>query len=388
MLEPRRADHRRRNPAARRAPRSTYRKVRDRASYAFALVSVAAELDVDDGTVARRPRRARRRGPQAVARPRRRAGAARRTGDRATCSARPPTPNWRPRNRCRATSSRSSWPARTIVAALRDLTRGTDDDRQQPPRSIGAPLDRVDGPPRSPAPRPTPTSTTSTTRRTCTRCRPRSRAGPSRSIDTAAAGARRRGRGAHRLDAPRLRERPTASSRPADTEVHYRGQSIGAVIAESPKPPGRQRHWPRVVVRRATPTTAEFRGRPPAVLRNPSKVNGGFPTLDRRATSTPRWRGGRRRHRRQRRTPPREHNNPMEPHAVVAPLGRRGPQLTLYDSTQGVHAVARRWRRRSGCDRAGARRRAERRRRVRVQGRAARAQRARRHGRAACPGGP
>jgi xanthine dehydrogenase YagS FAD-binding subunit len=33
------------------ARRSTYRKVRDRASYAFALVSVAAALDVQDGTV-------------------------------------------------------------------------------------------------------------------------------------------------------------------------------------------------------------------------------------------------------------------------------------------------------------------------------------------------
>ncbi|SEH48186.1 xanthine dehydrogenase YagS FAD-binding subunit [Mycolicibacterium rutilum] len=33
--------------------RSTYRKVRDRASYAFALTSVAAELVVDDGTVAK-----------------------------------------------------------------------------------------------------------------------------------------------------------------------------------------------------------------------------------------------------------------------------------------------------------------------------------------------
>ncbi|RCW44491.1 xanthine dehydrogenase YagS FAD-binding subunit [Halopolyspora algeriensis] len=33
------------------ATRSTYRKVRDRASYAFALVSVAAALDVADGTV-------------------------------------------------------------------------------------------------------------------------------------------------------------------------------------------------------------------------------------------------------------------------------------------------------------------------------------------------
>lgn len=33
------------------AVRSTYRKVRDRASYAFALVSVAAALDLDNGTV-------------------------------------------------------------------------------------------------------------------------------------------------------------------------------------------------------------------------------------------------------------------------------------------------------------------------------------------------
>ncbi len=38
-------------PALPFAARSTYRKVRDRASYAFALVSVAAALDVDGGTV-------------------------------------------------------------------------------------------------------------------------------------------------------------------------------------------------------------------------------------------------------------------------------------------------------------------------------------------------
>ncbi|OEV02785.1 FAD binding domain-containing protein [Streptomyces oceani] len=38
-------------PARRFAARSTYRKVRDRASYAFALVSVAAALDLDDGVV-------------------------------------------------------------------------------------------------------------------------------------------------------------------------------------------------------------------------------------------------------------------------------------------------------------------------------------------------
>ncbi|MBM7117252.1 FAD binding domain-containing protein [Archangium primigenium] len=38
-------------PALAFAARSTYRKVRDRASYAFALVSVAAALDVENGTV-------------------------------------------------------------------------------------------------------------------------------------------------------------------------------------------------------------------------------------------------------------------------------------------------------------------------------------------------
>ncbi|WP_158787419.1 xanthine dehydrogenase family protein subunit M [Granulicella sp. L46] len=38
-------------PALSFAQRSTYRKVRDRASYAFALVSVAAAMEVDDGVV-------------------------------------------------------------------------------------------------------------------------------------------------------------------------------------------------------------------------------------------------------------------------------------------------------------------------------------------------
>ena len=39
-------------PALPPAARSTYRKVRDRSSYAFALVSVAAVLDVEDGQIA------------------------------------------------------------------------------------------------------------------------------------------------------------------------------------------------------------------------------------------------------------------------------------------------------------------------------------------------
>jgi len=39
-------------PALPSAARSTYRKVRDRSSYAFALVSVAAVLDIEDGQIA------------------------------------------------------------------------------------------------------------------------------------------------------------------------------------------------------------------------------------------------------------------------------------------------------------------------------------------------
>ncbi len=76
-LRARRADHRGRPCPSRSAARSIYRKVRDRASYAFALVSVAA----DRAAGRQRPRRAGRRRAQAVARRSRRSrAAARRQG--------------------------------------------------------------------------------------------------------------------------------------------------------------------------------------------------------------------------------------------------------------------------------------------------------------------
>ena len=66
-------------PATPFAARSTYRKVRDRASYAFALVSVAAAIEVEDGTVrdvrlalggvAHKPWRARKAEAALVGRP-------------------------------------------------------------------------------------------------------------------------------------------------------------------------------------------------------------------------------------------------------------------------------------------------------------------------------
>ncbi len=81
-----------------------YRKVRDRASYAFALVSVAADR------AARRhgPRRARRRRAQAVARRGRRGGAAaRRQGGRATAARRRAGRRTTTRSSCRWSSARS-----------------------------------------------------------------------------------------------------------------------------------------------------------------------------------------------------------------------------------------------------------------------------------------
>ena len=88
----RRADHRgragRSRPGSPRARR--YRKVRDRASFAFAVVSVAAALDVERRRGPRLPDRARRRRPRAVARrgaPRTRCAAGPRRAERFAAAA-------------------------------------------------------------------------------------------------------------------------------------------------------------------------------------------------------------------------------------------------------------------------------------------------------------
>ena len=93
------------------AARSSYRKVRDRASYAFALVSVAAGLEMEGGHDQGRAHRARRRGAQAVARQsarKRRFGAVRR---RRPPSAKRPKRSSLRRNPCATIPSRSSSPS-------------------------------------------------------------------------------------------------------------------------------------------------------------------------------------------------------------------------------------------------------------------------------------
>ena len=105
-------------PAA-AAGRSAYRKVRERASFAFALVSVAALLDIaGDGTVrtcqlalggvAHVPWRAYTAERALAGTPRR----------RFRVRARRPTRSWRRPGRCPATPTRWRWPATSSLADL------------------------------------------------------------------------------------------------------------------------------------------------------------------------------------------------------------------------------------------------------------------------------
>lgn len=121
-------------------------------------------------------------------------------------------------------------------------------------------------------------------------------------------------------------------------EVSYRGQPIGAVIAETPEI---ARHAASLVTigydEQAHDTT--FRAdHPDAYV--PEEVNGGYsptsldgnPDAVLAAASSElivdQWY-----------STPEEHNNPMEPHTVVAVWDPGAPMLTLYDSTQSPHGV-------------------------------------------------
>jgi xanthine dehydrogenase YagR molybdenum-binding subunit len=117
-------------------------------------------------------------------------------------------------------------------------------------------------------------------------------------------------------------------------EIHFRGQFVGVVIAETPE----------VALQAAERVEVKYApSRHDAVLRAdrddlyaPKVVNAGYPTdtddgdaqaafaaADVKVDATY--------------STPMEHNHPMEPHATVALW--EPPRLTLYDSTQSVHSV-------------------------------------------------
>ncbi len=125
-------------------------------------------------------------------------------------------------------------------------------------------------------------------------------------------------------------------------EIAFRGQLIGAVVAETPET---ARHAASLVgvEYEQQPHDTELRADRPDLYR-PDQVNPVFPTdseegdveaaLAAAAVTLD-----------QTYSTPMEHNNPMEPHTCVsvwddAGTGADGgPRLTQYDSTQGAHAV-------------------------------------------------
>ena len=189
----RRPDHRRRARRRARPARSTYRKVRDRASFAFAVVSVAARARRStDGTVARRAGSRSAASPTSRgARDARRGGAARRPGRRAErVRARRPRPSSpQAAARCATTPSRCRWPATLIVDADALAGAGRDDgiaDHRAPSARRSR---RVDGPREGHGPgAATPSSTpVESLAYACARAVATSRAARSTPVDAAAA---------------------------------------------------------------------------------------------------------------------------------------------------------------------------------------------------------
>jgi xanthine dehydrogenase YagR molybdenum-binding subunit len=139
------------------------------------------------------------------------------------------------------------------------------------------------------------------------------------------------------FDAPRLADTSDGDlTILQDDQVDYRGQIIGGVIAESGETARHAASLVRVEYEAAEHDT-EIRPDHPR-LYAPERVNPSWPTdtsegdaeaalRDAAITVDATY------------TTPHQHNNPMEPHASIAIWDADGPRLTLYDSTQGVHAV-------------------------------------------------
>lgn len=117
-------------------------------------------------------------------------------------------------------------------------------------------------------------------------------------------------------------------------QVHYRGQLIGGVIAESSETARQAASLVRVEYDAGSHDVELSADHPQ--LYAPEKVNAGFPTdtsegdVDTALREAPVVVD-------QTYTTPHEHNNPMEPHTCIALWDNE--TLTLWDSTQGVHAV-------------------------------------------------
>ncbi len=137
------------------------------------------------------------------------------------------------------------------------------------------------------------------------------------------------------FDAPRLEDTGDAELAVLQSDaVAFRGQIIGVVVAETPEG---ARHAASLV-RADYDVERHDTAIDGAGLYAPEQVNPAYETdtgsgdveaaLSRVAVMID-----------QTYTTPMQTNNPMEPHTTVAVWDADGPHLTLYDSTQGAHAV-------------------------------------------------
>lgn len=141
------------------------------------------------------------------------------------------------------------------------------------------------------------------------------------------------------FDAPRLADTSDGElSILQDDRVHFRGQIIGGVVAESAEI-ARQAAGLVQVTYAEDPHDVELTVDHPG-LYTPDEVNPSYPSdtdegdVDAALASAEVTVD-------QTYSTPIEHNNPMEPHACIAVWTNDGgqPEVTLYDSTQGVHAA-------------------------------------------------
>ena len=342
--------------------RSAYRKVRERASFAFALVSVAAALDVRDGTSATS-------GSRWAASPTSRGGPG---GRRRRCAARPAAGE----SFARAADAElaAAEPlrdnaykvplARNLIVRTLARAGGGGDDRAV--EVVGTPTAR--GPREGHRRGPLRLRVPAGRRRVPARA-VQAEAGRGEIVSVDAEAARGRPGVLAVLsceNAPRLARGRRRAGRLPDPEVAYRGQFVAAVVAESRRPRGRR---PGSCASSTRPRTAGRPAprRPPRPLqageRQPGlppdteqgDVEAALKGADVRVDATY--------------TTPAEHNNPMEPHATTAHWGEdgRSPSTTprrapppAADARQAVRA-------RTG---AGAGRRPPRGRRVRGEGHA------------------
>ncbi|MEE3064376.1 MAG: xanthine dehydrogenase family protein molybdopterin-binding subunit [Actinomycetota bacterium] len=121
-----------------------------------------------------------------------------------------------------------------------------------------------------------------------------------------------------------------------DEQVHYRGQIIGGVVAETAEIARLAARLVHVDYDSARHNTELRRDDPDTYA--PDGINGGYVT-DTRDGDVEAELGAAEVVIDQIYTTPLEHNSPMEPHATIALWEAHGPRLTLHDATQGVHVV-------------------------------------------------